>query len=300
MSRLHKITNFPLTKKIYLTFMLLIGYGIYKNGLIPYINEYSNIIEFLKIILIPFISLGIGALFDKIYNNKNMYSNSFYSLLFCMIIPYETNIILYLLFLVILLFLYNYLEKMKIDSNLNIIAVAKLLLILITIIFKNYTYKNPLESSALFQYSFIDSLMGHNISGIFTSNVILIFMAFFFLCSDEYYKKDISINSYGIYLLTLLIYTFISQDITFLLRNMFSSNVLFGLVFVATLSCYTPYQKKHKFIYNVLIGGLILPLSLLVNFFEGIYISIVLANLFLYGYKLITENNRSKSTTETL
>ena len=133
--------------------------------------------------------------------------------------------------------------------------------------------------------------MGHNISGIFTSNIILIFIAFFFLCSDEYYKKDISINSYGIYLLTLSIYTFINQDITFLLKNMFSSNILFGLVFVATLSCYTPYQKKEKLIYNILIGCLILPLSLIINFFEGIYISIVLANLFLYGYKITIEKN---------
>lgn len=289
MSRLHKISNFPLIKKFYLTFILLILYGIYKNGILPFINDYSSSIEMFTIILIPIISFGIGFIFDNVFKNKDIFNSRFYSLLFCMIIPYGTNLILYILILITLLFGYNVLLKKNLEHNFNIIALTKIILIIVLLLLQSYTYQNNLESSALFQYSFIDSIAGHNISGLFTSNIILIIISLLILCTDEYYKKEIPIYSYGIYAIVLTFYTFIKQDTVFLIQNLFSSNILFGLVFIASLSCYTPYSKRTKFIYSSIIGITILPFSLITNFFEGVYISIIFVNILMFGYSLITK-----------
>lgn len=289
MSRLHKISNFPLIKKFYLTFILLILYGIYKNGILPFINGYSSLLEMITIILIPIISFGIGFVFDHVFKNKDIFNSRFYSLLFSMIIPYGTNLILYIIILIALLFGYNHLLKKNLEHDFNIIAIAKMILIIVLILLQSYTYQNNLESSASFQYSFVDAIVGHNISGLYTSNIILIIISLLILCTDEYYKKEIPIYSYGIYVIILTLYTFIKQDTAFLIQNMFSSNILFGLVFIASLSCYTPYSKRTKFIYSIILGSTILPFSLITNFFEGIYISIIFVNVLMFGYNFITK-----------
>lgn len=290
MSRLHKITNFPLIKKYYITFLLLITYGCYKNGIAPFIHGYNTFFQMLLVFLFPILSFGIGYLFDYIFKNNEIFNSKFYSLLFVMIIPTNTNIFLFLIFLCILLFVYNILLVKKIDHSINFIVLGKLVLILLLFIFQKYTYENNLEASGLFQYSFIDSILGQNISGLFTSNIVFIFIAMFLLGIDEYYKKEIPLYSYGIYVITLILYAIIKQDMAFLLINMFSSSILFALVFIAPLSCYSPYDKRKKFIYSLLIGLLTLPLSLITNFYEGIYISIIFVNILMIGLNYIAEN----------
>lgn len=278
MSRLHKKNIIPLIKKYYIGFILLFIAGYYKNGLYPILHGYSSFVEMLKLILIPVVSFMIGYGFDKKFKNNDMFNSKFYSLLFSMIIPIKTNLILYFLVLSIALYIYN---KWITSQNrmVNWIAIGKLILVLLLILIKSYSYQNSIEASGIFQYSILDSLFGHNISGLYTSNTLVILFTLFILELDEFYKKEIPLYSYGMFGFTVVIYAFVKKDMQFLLTHLFSSNVLFVLTFVATISNYTPYSKSAKRFYSILLGCTILPFSLITNFYEGVYISIILASI---------------------
>lgn len=279
MSRLHKIYNISFVKKCYILFTLMILYGYYKNGIIPIYNGVATIFQTLKVISFPIISIAIGKSFDKLFNYKEIFSNTFYSLLFSMIIPISTNLIIYAILLALMLYLHIFLEKHKIDLNINVIVILKLLLVLVLCLLNNYFYANSLESSGVFQYTFIDMLFGNNISGLFISNIILLLVGFIIFSFDHYYKREIPLISYGIYLGTLIIYTIFKGDLAFFLQHMFLADVLFSLIFIATLSSFSPYTIKGKTIYGFIIGILILPFSILFNFNEGGYIAILIADV---------------------
>lgn len=291
MSRLHK-KRISLTKKCYIIFVLLIVYGIYKNGFVPLLNGYGSFMQLLSYAFFPIISFLIGFFFDYIFKNKEVFNNKFYSLLFVMSIPISTNICLYVLFLIVLLFIYNCFFRKFIKDKVNFIAVGKILLIVILGLFNMYTYKNALELSGLYQYSFIDTILGYNTSGIYISNTILLVVGAILLLFDEYYKKDVLIYSYCVYLISLVIYSFIKSDIVFFITNMFSSNILFALIFISTLSCYTPYKKNGKVIYGSLLGLIIIPISLLTNFYEGVYISIIFVNIVINCLEFVFKNEK--------
>jgi len=277
MSRLHKIYNISFIKKCYIFFILLIMYGCYKNGIIPIYNGEATIFQALKVFSFPLISIVVGRVFDKLFNNKEIFNNTFYSILFSMIIPISTNIFVYIVVLSLILYLLVILRKL--DLDINLVIIGKLVLVILLLIFNNYSYANTLESSGLFQYTFVDSLLGSNISGLFVSNVILLLISFIVFSFDYYYKKEIPLIGYGTFLGTLIIYTIFKGDLAYFLQHMFLADILFALILVATLSCFSPYTIKGKTVYSVMVGMLILPFSIIFNFYEGVYIAILIANI---------------------
>lgn len=280
MNRIHKIIHFPLIKKLYLLFFFFIVYGWYKNGLLPYLEHYYSMSHVFLILFYPICGYGIGALFDFLFKNKYPFPNRFYGLLFSLIVPISTNICLFVLSLTLLLFLNTFWISKK-DSDLNFIVLGKLLLVVLLYTLHSYFYANLLEESQMFVYSYLDGIFGHNESGLFTSCAFLSLVSLGILSFDAYYKKEIPFYSYGIYLLTLVLYAFLKSDMNFILSHMFSSTILFVIVFIAPLSSFSPYSKKRVAFYSILLGITILPFSLLTNFFEGVYISLILVNLLL-------------------
>ncbi len=277
---MHKNIRFSLLQKLYLAFFLFIAFGWYKNALVPYLNGYYSFSHLFYILLYPLSGLAIGALFDTLFKNKMPYDNKFYGLLFSLIVPISTNIFLFLLILTLLLFL-NTLWISKKDLDLHFIVLGKLLLVAFLWGIGKYYYANLLEESHLFVYSYLDHLFGHIESGLFTSSAILILGSFLLLVFDPYYKKEIPFYGYGVYLLTLVLFSIYKGNMNFLLAHMFSPDVLFLLVILAPLSNFSPYSKKRIAIYSIFVGFLILPFSLLTNFYEGAYFSLILANLLL-------------------
>lgn len=286
MSRIHKRIRISLIQKLYLCFLFLILFGWYKNGLVPYLNHYYPVSHLFYILLFPISGFGIGALFDYLFKNKMPYNNKFYGLLFSLIIPIGTNIFLFLFVLTFLLFL-NTLWISKKDLDFHFIVFGKLFLIAILLCLGHYNYANLLEESGLFVYSYLDGIFGYIKGGLFTSSAVLILISFLLLVFDTYYKKEIPFYSYGIYFLSLLFFSIYKGDMNFLLAHMFSSDVLFLLVFLAPLSSFSPYSKKRITLYSILVGFLILPFSLLTNFYEGAYLSLILANLLLIGLNFL-------------
>ncbi len=277
MNRLHKITKLSLVQKMYLLLFCFVLYGWYKNAFVPYFNHYTNFSQLILILLYPLCGLGIGALFDLLFKTTHFYTNKFYGLLFSLILPISTNICYFLFFLSLLLFINTILISRK-NLEFNFLVFGKLLFVLFLFLQHNYGYANGLEESHMFIYSYLDGIFGHNVSAIFTSNVFFILLSFGVLFFDSYYKKEIPFYSYGFYIITLVFYAFLKSDMNFILNNLFSSTILFVIVFLAPLSCFSPYTKKRTFIYCILFGGTILPFSLLINFYEGVYIALALSN----------------------
>lgn len=280
MNKLHKMIHMSLIQKLYFLLLLFVLYGWYKNGLVPYSNQYYSFSHLILILLYPIIGFFMGMLFDFLFKNESLFNNKFYGLLFSLIVPISTNICTFIITLTILLFFNTFLISKR-DWDLNFIVLGKLLLIAYLYYMNRYNYANLLEESNLFVYSYLDGIFGNNVSGIFTSNIFLSFLSLLILCFDTYYKKEIPLYSYGVYLLTLVFYAFLKSDMNFILSHMFSSTILFVLVFIAPLSSFSPYSKKRIFFYSILLGLFILPFSLLTNFYEGIYIVLILVNLLL-------------------
>ncbi len=289
MSKLHKIIRFPLVYKYYLLFFFIYCFGVYKNGFLPVSQGFYPKNHILLVAFYPIIGYILGFCFDKISHNKCVFNNRFYGVLFSFLLPISTSIYVYLGFLFSFFLLHTVLVSRK-DWDFNVLVFFKLLLVGWLYYTKTYSYANLLETSETFVYSFLDGILGFNESGLFTSSVLLTLVSFLVLSFDMYYKKEIPFYSYGVYLLTLAGFAIYKGDMAFLLSHMLSSTILFALVFVATLSSFSPYSRKRKAIYGILIGLLILPCSLYFTFFEGVYFAILFANLvvlFLNGLQRI-------------
>ncbi len=278
MSKLHKKIRFSLVQKMYCLLLLLAVYGWYKNGLYPVVQGFYSYTHVLLIALFPLLGFFIGWIFDYFFKNNCMFNHRFYGLLFSLLLPISTPIGLFVLFLVLLLFFHTFIIQKK-DLDFNFIVFGKLAFVLILFLLHTYSYANQLEQSNLYLYSFVDTLFGHTISGMFTSPVLMILFAFVVLAFDPYYKKEIPFYSYGVYFVSLLVFSIMKSDMSFLLTHLFSSTILFVLVFLAPLSLFSPYSAKRKIFYSVFLGISILPCSFLFNFYEGVYISLFLANL---------------------
>lgn len=281
MSRLHQKIKLSLVRKQEICFILLFIYGIYKNAYLPVHMGYAPLTSAFYCLFFPILGGLIGFLCDYLFNKKSTYNNFFYGILFSFIIPISTPIHIFLIILVLSLFFHIFLIEEK-DLDFNFIALGKILLIILLIGLNKYNYANRLESSGMFVYSLIDNINGHNISGLFTSNVLLIIFSFIFLSFDFYYKKEIPLISYGLYFLEILGYSIYKSDMRIFLNNFLNSTILFALVFIATIPLFSPYSKKRKMMYSIFIGILTLPLSLKFSFYEGIYIVIIFANIFIF------------------
>lgn len=280
MSRLHKKIRISLVHKYFFLFLLFLLFGWYKNALLPAIEGFYPKTHLGYILLYPVLGFLLGFLFDKICRKKFTYSNSFFGLLFSLSLPISTPLWLFIIGCFLLFVLNTFLIQRK-DWDVHLLALSHLALVGYLFFTKQYQYSNLLEESGLFVYSFLDGLLGFTVGGLFTSSVLLTFVCFVVLCFDYYYKKEIPIFSYGFYLLTLVFYAIWKNDMAFLLTHMFSSTVLFVLVFLAPLDLFSPYSRKRKAMYSFLLGVGVLPFSLLFNFYEGVYFSLILANFLL-------------------
>ncbi len=277
MSGLHKKIYMSLGKKLELCLLFFVLFGFFKNGLYPYFQGFYSLGESLKILIFPLYGYILGYLIDYFKKSNNMFSNRFYGLLFSLILPISTKVYIGLLFISILI-LFNALVLEKKDSSFNFIALFKILLVLVLKLFNSYNYANLLESSNRYIYSFVDTLIGFNESGIFTSCSILIIICFIVLCFDRYYKKEIPLYSYSIYAIMLFLYALKEQNMLIFLNHLLASDVLFCLVFIAPLSSLSPYLKGRKVLYSIVIGILTLPLSIYFNYHEGVYMALVISS----------------------
>lgn len=267
--------------KIYMNYFIalipLIIYGIYKNGILLYIDGSISFINVFKPLLLPIIG-GLSGLFVHFVINREFKFNPLilYGLIVGMIVPISTNILIFLVAIIALLFLSKYLEKY---FSFNTICFVKLIIVGFLLIFKMCEYANVTELAHDYAFSFIDIIFGRGIGGISSSSIILIIVGYIYLLSDYYYKKEIPLYGLLSYILVILISYIFIKDFSIIINNIFASSVLFTFVFIAPMSEFSPYTPKGKLIFGISIGVLSALFTIFIGSFEASIIAILIVSI---------------------
>ncbi len=275
---IHKNTNYSkIIFKYLLALLPLVFYGLYKNGIILYLNKEINFIGMLKPLLFPTLGFIFGLLVNLIKEKKfNINLCVLNGLLVGMLVPLDTNIILFSIITFGLLYAYTLIEK---KFKFNIACLIKILIILALIFVNKYNYANTMELASDYAYSFIDLLFGRQVGGVSTTSVVWIILGFIYLFTDYYYKKDIPIIAYLSYALVWVVTIFFNNDFNTILLNLIAATPIFAFVFIAPISEYSPASKNGKIIYAVLIGVISAILSIFINSFEAPLIAVLAISL---------------------
>ena len=276
-------------KKTYFWCLILVSlFGVYKNVFSLFNNEISLFAVLNKILFIV-LGLGVGLLYDSFKEKRLTFNfNAIIGLIIGMIIPFRTNLFLFLLGL-LLMILIDIIDK---NNHLNKICVAKLFIIMLLVIFGEYTYLNPLEFSNEYAYTLADSFVGNQIGGTFSTSVLLIFVSFIILSLNKIYKTKIVLISLISYLCTLSL-LLLTKDYMKIFTIMQNSSNIFAFVFIAPFSLYSPYKFKEVLFYSLLIGIGSALLSYFVILHEGAIIAILLANISLIIYNKIHKTTKN-------
>ncbi len=247
--------------KTILALIPLILAGFYKNGIKLYINDYVSFYAMLKPLIFDLLGFIIGIIVNIIYSSiikkdlsiKESCFSSFhplYGILIASIISINTRIWLFSLVTFIFLLISKFINK----NNINIIALTSLSLIFITKFIYGFTFLNVYEQSNTLNLVALDYLIGRGSGGINTSHVLLLAFSLIILCNIRTFKKEIPIYSSATYSLCMIVYCTLTNQIGFILDNIFANGILFSFVFVATDSLSSSYTNKGKIIYSIIIG----------------------------------------------
>lgn len=240
----------------------LLIYGFYKNGISLYLNHYVSFLGMLKPLIFDLLGFMIGYLVNYLYQKiklkksasflETLFSSFYpiYGLLIASIISINTNLFLFIIITFIFLLVSRFLKNNKI----NIIALSALIIILLTNLFGNFSYLNPYETAKTLNLDALDYLLGRGSGGINTTSAFLLLFSLIILNQKETYKKEIPIYSSIIYILSIIIYNIIINNIGNILNDIFSTGILFSFVFIGTESVTSSYTSKGKFIYSLIMG----------------------------------------------
>lgn len=267
-----KKTNYLVWENIILLIPLII-YGIFKNGYLIYEKGYINFYQIFKPLYLVLIGIIIKFIIDLLKDHKiKIDYNLVYVILIGMIMPYNINLIIYSVSLLILYIITLFLEKYL---KFNKVCFIYLIIILINFIFNEFTFQNILESRFTYSFTFFDLLVGRSIGSISTTSIFFSLLSFSYLTFSYYYKKDIPLFINIAYLFLSFIYLIITKDNSYLLN----SEVLFASIFVAPLPKYSPLRRINQIIYGISIGILTFIGAVLFNSIISIYLVIFIISL---------------------
>ena len=184
------------------TLVLMLFYGIYKNGLSYVMIGKMRVLDCLLLTLFPIISILGQMIVLKKW--KLSIQEIIESLLLSILIPPRFSLIIY----TILILIY-YLSKKKIERilpNLSLLLVFKILTCLISTLFLKIDYQNIIEVQNPYLYSPIDLLFGRGVGNLGSTSILLMLVYFGISLQDIYYKKELSISIIGTYILLVIMY----------------------------------------------------------------------------------------------
>lgn len=264
-----------LLKSYFIALIPLLCFGIYKNGILLYINNLINFQNILIPIYFYIISIIIG-ISVSIIAKEDFKENVLVCLICSASISINTNMIIYPILLFVVLFIVNYL-KPKIKLTFNYTALIRIFLVL-SLLLNSYSYLNIGEKLNKFNYNYFDTFIGYSVGGIATTSMLLVLFALVILSFNKFYKKEVAIFSSLSFVLisTLLLFIIKNNNLASILLN---GTVYFSFIFVAADFRITPYSKKGMIIYGTIIGIVTSILSLILNFNEVGYLATLLVSL---------------------
>lgn len=262
---LHSKNNNEVIIKIILLLLIPFAlYGFYKNGILLYHRNYIRMIEVFKPLLYIIIALGTSLLFKIIYKEETYSYRLLLNVFISLIVSFNTSLLFYVPCILIFNIIYKY-------YRFNMASAFMLLSLLYLLIFKDYSFFNPIESSVAHNYAFADFLIGKSSGGVSNTLIVMSLISLIILCININYKKHIPIvglvTFYSLITMTCLITS--KVDINLFLN----SNLLFAFVFLAPLSVFTPYTKGGAYMFGLLMGAFSFALSF-IDINLAVYLSI--------------------------
>ena len=278
------------TKNIVINYLLallpLLIYGFYKNAIVVYNRGLIDFTDVIIQILIIILTVAISFVSDFIYckirkkDTKEYLQKSFslvFSLILLLSIPPNVNKLIYIFSLVILNILSKIIPYNK--FSINIVAITKIILILGVFFTNGINYANIYEQTKNISYTLYNSFFGKTIGGYGSTSIFLILLAYIYLCTKIHYKKEIPIYSIFSFTIFGTLYLAISKNNPINIINiLITSNIIFVLVFIASIPFYSPVSKEGTIIYSILNGVLSFLFMKAINIYEGAFIAIIVTS----------------------
>lgn len=308
-------------KNVLIALIPIILFSIYKNGYIPYLNNKITFIEIFKplfnILVGIFTSFIIEFLYYKIIkkNDKYKYSYSIFPGLFLsLILPLKTP--LYIIAIgasvsTLSKILFGGFGKNKLNPALVgyiFIFIAFSSILTTSNYLNNYeldtiSSSTPLTNASLISDigsydklikpygTLINFIVGTIPGSLAETSALLCIIAFIYLTITKTIKWRILV----FYVATVFIITFgigrlLGQGIYYPLFHIFSGGLLFGAVFMATDPVTSAVTPIGQILQGIFLG--ILTVVLRFNFVEGVAISIIISNLFIFLFDKIGSKAR--------
>lgn len=244
-------------------------YGFYKNGILLYKKDLINLFSLFKVPFLVCISITTTYILKKLFEEDFISYRLLLNIFISIITPAKTNIIVFIVLLVLLNILYKF-------KKLNIPLIYMILYIITSYLFKNLSYQNIYEESVVHNYTLTNYLFGCGSGGISNTLTIYSILSFIYLITKFEYKKHIPITAFVVYyvLITISFLLGNNADINFTLNN----NLIFAFVYLNTISIFTPYTKGGNYIYGFALGLFTFLFSFLdINI--GVYITSLILSL---------------------
>lgn len=244
-------------------------YGFYKNGILLYKKDLINLFGLFKVPFLVCISIITTYILKKLFEEDFISYRLLLNIFISIITPAKTNIIVFIVLLVLLNILYKF-------KKLNIPLIYMILYIITSYFFKNLSYQNIYEESVVHNYTLTNYLFGCGSGGISNTLTIYSILSFIYLITKFEYKKHIPITAFVVYyvLITISFLLGNNADINFTLNN----NLIFAFVYLNTISIFTPYTKGGNYIYGFALGLFTFLFSFLdINI--GVYITSLILSL---------------------
>ena len=243
----------------------MILYGVYKNGLFLYINKYTNLYGLFRPLIFIFGGAFIGAMVNVIYelifnkkNNNNptireILFSSFhieYGIILGCLVSINTNVLVFFLSVFGLLMVSKFFK-----NRVNIMCVIFITIYAIqTLVLQNFDYMNIYESNKLFEYNILDYIIGKNVGGIASTNILINLLVFVLLSVTNNTKTSIGILSM---LTSLFLFSIYCMFANVNIGNVFFQyGYIFVFTFVATDYVTSSYTILGMRIFGIVVGVL--------------------------------------------
>ncbi len=247
----------------YMLFVFLL-FGIYKNGITLYYNHLISLVDLFKPLYLGIISLVVSVIFSLIFKEKILSYRLISNLLISLIVMPNISYLIFGIVVLVLNIIYCFIK-------FNIPAFFMVIVSIIGMIMHNYSYLNIYESSHTLKYGFFDYLFGKGMGGISNTFLLLTIVCGVVLICNRQYKKHIVLSFLISNLVFNIISCFIAKEIV--ISTFLNNNILFGVIFISTISIHSTYTRGGSYLYGILLS----ILCFIASFFDinlGFYIAI--------------------------
>ncbi len=264
----------------FLFLLLLIGYGIYKNGLIYFIQNQISFMDVFRLFCFPFLGVVFMAGISFGLYKKVSLEEVLLGLLMGVLVPPLFPLWLFIPLAFLFSLFYFFFRRQF--SSFAFLNFYKILLLFFTQVF-SIGLLNVVERKVSFSYGTLDILFGKGLGGFGITHVFLLFLFYFVLCNYFYYKRDLPIYAVSSYSLLFFLFFFLQPD-HFVLKDIFSPSFLFTTIFLLPVNKTSPALNREKGLYGVFYGIFSFVLIHLFSFTEGSFVALFFVNLCWIGY----------------